>query len=200
MLYKSCLVLMNKKGKKILIRKDASFFAELYEKYYSGMLLFTEGIVYDSDEAKDIVQDVFTDLWNKPEKVHIHSTIKTFLYTCAKNKAFNRLKKLNIIDRHQEQLAEAYLFSLENQTHSDEKQKQQIQDILNKMPDRMREVLDMHVIQELKYTDIAEKLGISINSVKTHIKRAYKRFREEINLMAILFLLLTVGKLLLVNW
>jgi RNA polymerase sigma-70 factor (ECF subfamily) len=183
---------MNKGENKMFISKDIRFFAELYEKYYSGMVIFAENMVYDRDEARDIVQDVFTDLWDKPEEVHIYTKIKTYLFSCVKNKCFNRLKKLNIIDKHQELLTEAYLFSCETQTHSNEKLKKQIHDTLNNMPNTMREVLNMHVIQELKYAEIAEELRISVNSVKTHIKRAYKRFRKEVN-STILWLLILIS-------
>jgi RNA polymerase sigma-70 factor (ECF subfamily) len=181
---------MNRGKNKIFISKDIRFFAELYEKYYSAMVLFAESMIYDRDEAKDIVQDVFTELWNKPQKVHVYSKMKTYLFSCVKNKCFNRLKKLNIIDKHQELLTEAYLFSCETQTHVNEKLKMQIHSTLNNMPNTMREVLNMHVIQELKYAEIAEELKISINSVKTHIKRAYKRFRKEVNSNTILLIII----------
>lgn len=170
-----------KDNKRIFISKDVHFFGELYERYYSNMVLFAEGIIYDENEAKDIVQDVFADLWNQPKKVHVYNSMKTYLYSCVKNKAFNRLKKLNIIDRHQELLNEAYLFAGETQVHTNEKLKKQIHAVIENMPDKMSEVLNMHVVQEMKYAEISEELGISINSVKTHLKRAYKRFRQEVN-------------------
>lgn len=171
----------SKENTKIFITKDVQFFGKLYERYYANMVLFAEGLIYDEDEAKDLVQDVFTDLWNNPKIVHVYNSMKTYLYSCVKNKAFNRIKKLNIIDKHQDQLTEAYLFSCETQTHTNEKLKKQIHDALNNMPPKMREVIDMSVLQEMKYAEIAEELGISINSVKTHIKRAYRRFRLEVH-------------------
>lgn len=139
-----------KDNKKIFISKDVHFFGELYERYYSNMVLFAEGLIYDENEAKDIVQDVFADLWYQPKKVQVYNSMKTYLYSCVKNKAYNRLKKLNIINRHQDHLNEAYLFTAETQTHSNEVLKKQIHTIIDNMPEKMREVLNMHVIQEMK--------------------------------------------------
>ncbi len=186
-----------KDNQKILISKDVQFFAKLYERYYSNMVLFADSIIYDENEAKDIVQDVFADLWKETKKVHVYNSMKTYLYSCVKNKAYNRLKKLNIIDRHQDLLNEAYLFTCETQTHTNEELTKQIHEVIANMPEKMREVLTMHVIQEMKYAEISEELGISINSVKTHLKRAYKRFRQEVNSKTlIVFLSLILVRLL----
>ncbi len=174
---------------------DIDYFAELYEKYYAQMVLFAEGFLYDRDEAKDVVQDVFSDLWKKGEKPYLYSSEKTYLFACVKNRAINRIKKLNIIDKHQDQLQEAYLFSCQPDIPLDENLKNQIKAILEGMPLQMRSVLELHVFKGLKYAEIADKLGISINSVKTQMKRAFKRFRKEIGLYNfLLFLFFTFFK------
>lgn len=162
-----------------LIPKNQEFFEKLYCDYYSSLVTFCEGILFDSEEAMDVVQEVFLDLWKKNNQIEIENTIKTYLYTCVKYKAFNRIKKLNIIDRHQDQLKEAYLNTMDFEAMPDEAIKDKIRRILNDCPPQMRKVLEYHSFYGWKYKEIAEELGISVNSVKTHIQRAYKRFRAE---------------------
>ena len=138
--------------KKIFISKDVLFFGELYERYYSTMVIFVKGIIYDEEEARELIQDVFADLWNQSKEVQVYNSIKTYLYSCVKNKAYNRLKKLNIIDKHQELLNEAYLFAGEAQNQPNELLKKQMNEVIANMPEKMREVFTINVIQEMKYT------------------------------------------------
>lgn len=173
------LMTPNKLPKQIIIPKNKEYFEKLYRDYYSSLVQFCEGILFDSEEAMDVVQEVFLDLWNKNKEIKIENTIKTYLYSCVKYKAFNRIKKLNIIDKHQEQLKEAYLHAYEYEALPDQELKKRIRKILNNCPPQMRKVLEYHSFYGWKYSEIAEELGISLNSVKTQVKRAYKRFRDE---------------------
>ena len=170
-----------KELKHVIIPRKKEFFEELYRDFYSLLVQFCEGILFDSDESIDVVQEVFLDLWNKSGSIKIESTIKTYLYSCVKYKAFNRLKKLKIIDKHQDQLKEAYLNALEYDALPDEELKNKIRGIIDDFPAQMKKVLEYHSFYGWKYAEIAEEFGISINSVKTQLRRAYKRFREEFN-------------------
>ncbi|MCT4603271.1 MAG: RNA polymerase sigma-70 factor [Marinifilum sp.] len=170
-----------KELKHVIIPKNKEFFEGLYHDFYSPLVQFCENILFDTDESRDIVQEVFLDLWNKSESVKIENTIKTYLYTCVKYKAFNRLKKLKIIDKHQDHLKEAYLNAFEYDALPDEELKNKIREIIGEFPSQMRKVLEYHSFYGWKYAEIAEDLDISINSVKTHLRRAFKRFREEFN-------------------
>lgn len=169
----------NNHHKTQLIPKNKEYFEELYREYYSSLVRFCEGILFDSEEASDVVQEVFLEIWKKKKSVQIESTIKTYLYTCVKYRAFSRLRKLNIIDKHQDQVKEAYLYGLDQDSLPDEELKIRIRELVDSFPPQMKMVIECHSFYGWKYQEIADELGISINSVKTHVKRAYKRFREE---------------------
>nr|WP_320119186.1 RNA polymerase sigma-70 factor [uncultured Marinifilum sp.] len=174
---------MNQKSnhKTYLIPKNKEYFEELYREYYSSLVKFSEGILFDTEEAMDVVQEVFLEIWKKEEALQIESTVKTYLYSCVKYRAFSRLRKLNIIDKHQDQVKEAYLYALDQEALPDEELKKRIRDLINTFPSQMKSVIEFHSFYGWKYQEIAEELNISINTVKTHVKRAYKRFREEFN-------------------
>ncbi|RXQ93948.1 RNA polymerase sigma-70 factor [Ancylomarina salipaludis] len=169
---------VDKNFKLQIIPKNKEFFEELYRDYYSSLVQFARGILFDEDEAQDIVQEVFLDLWNKHGRTYIETTIKTYLFSCVKYKSFNRLKKLNIIDKHHEQVKEACLFAYEYDAIPDRDLQNKIRETLDSFPSQMRKVLEYHTLCDWKYQEIADELEISINTVKTHVKRGYKRFRE----------------------
>jgi RNA polymerase sigma-70 factor (family 1) len=163
---------------KHIIPGNPEYFRELYNKYYSLLVRFAQGIMYDSEEAKDIVQEVFLDLWSNPVEIPEESTLIAFLFSCTRNKSYNRIKKLRIIDKHHDQVKEALLFSYRMDINSEENLKK-VEAILNELPDQMQNVVILHVYKGLKYNEIAETLGVSVNTVKTHLKRAYQKFRKE---------------------
>jgi RNA polymerase sigma-70 factor (ECF subfamily) len=171
----------DKPNKRILIPKDTSFYEKLYRDYYEILVRFAEGILFDEEEARDMVQEVFLDLWNKEKNILIDSSIKTYLYSCVKYKTFNRIKKLKLIDRHQDQVKEAILYAMDYSSLPEDELKEKIQSIFDEFSPQMRKVVELHSFSGLKYKEIAEELDISINSVKTHMKRAYKRLRDELS-------------------
>ena len=63
-----------------VIHRDPDYFRSLYEKYFLPLTEFAEAIVYDREEAKDIVQDVFFYLWDNAEKIRINKSIKHYLF------------------------------------------------------------------------------------------------------------------------
>jgi RNA polymerase sigma-70 factor (ECF subfamily) len=163
---------------KHIIKDNPEYFRELYNRYHSLLVRFAWGILYDHEEAKDIVQEVFLDLWNKTVEIPDECTLKAFLFTCTRNKALNRIKKLRIIDKHQDQAKEALLFTYRMDAHTEEDLRR-ISEILGEMPVQMQNVVTLHAIKGLKYTEIAGTLGVSVNTVKTHLKRAYQKLRKE---------------------
>lgn len=170
-----------KPNKRILIPKNTGFYEKLYRDYYEMLVRFAEGILFDEEEAQDMVQEVFLDLWNKDKNILIDSSIKTYLYSCLKHKTFNRIKKLKIIDRHQDQVKEAILYAMDYSSLPEYELKEKIQSVFEEFSPQMRKVVELHSFSGLKYKEIAEELDISVNSVKTHMKRAYKRLRDELS-------------------
>lgn len=164
-----------------IIPKEKDFFERLYNDHYTSLVRFCEGIIYDSNEAMDIVQEVFLEIWQKSNRLEIEVNIKTYLFACVKFKAFNRIKKLNIIDRHEGQLKEAFLSAQDYDGIPDQEIKDEIRKVIDSFPNQMRQILEYHNLYGWKYQEIADELDISVNTVKTQIKRAYKRFRKEFN-------------------
>lgn len=163
-----------------VIHSDPDYFKALYEKFFLPLTAFAEAIVYDREEAKDIVQDVFFYLWDNAEKIRIDESIKSYLFSSVKHKALNNIRHYKIIDLHSDRIKEAYLKAEEEDLRIFEDRIEEVTEAIELLPAKMRQVVDLRIKNEMKYEEIAEYLKISKNTVKTHLKRAIKIIKSNL--------------------
>lgn len=166
--------------KKRLHEKDMGIFQELYESYYSRMVLFAASIVYDNEEAEDIVQDVFQYLWDNAEVIDIKTSLKNYLFTAVRNGALNKIRQYHIRDAHADQIREAWYLALEPEPKPDQERLARIHKVVENFPKQMKKIFLLRTQEEKKYKEIASQLNISTNTVKTQLKRAFKLLREKL--------------------
>lgn len=155
--------------------KNSEVFKTFFEENFSSVVLFADKYVGNMDVATDIAQECFIRLWR--EKVFFESVdkIKGFLYTAARNLALNELKHDAIVANHirKEMLASEEYFQ-------DNLAEEEVYAIIYKAVDALapqsRRVILMS-LQELSNGEIAEKLNISVNSVRTLKQNAYKKLK-----------------------
>lgn len=164
----------------------------LYRKYSKKLYKFSLSILKSSEEAENIIQDVFLNLWLNREKIEKNSLVKYYIFTIAYNSAISVIRKkikevqfLEYLKTLQDLQQEPVDLQIEYNELEDNLNK-----IINTMPERQREVYLLHKVEGLKYSEIAEKLNISVNTIENHMSRALKSIREKIgnySLLAILF-------------
>lgn len=160
---------------------DSGAFSSLFKKYYQPLVRFTARFLTHNHLAEQIVQNVFVDLWVKREQLEIHTSFKSYLYRMTRNQALNHLKK------------EARTVSLENVLDIPEKAEKNPENILvekefhltvhkaiEKLPSKCRQVYVMRRYDQLTSEEIAGILNISVNTVKTQMKRALKSLIEQL--------------------
>lgn len=162
----------------IILPHNKFFFEQIFQQYHSELLLFAQNILFDKDEAEDVVQDAFVDIWKQKKDIIVKTSIRTLLYTYVKKRALNRIQHLNIIDKHELQVKEAYL-AVQSLKIKEKSISKEMQNILNNFPKQMRLIIEYRYFYDWSYKDIAEVLDIKVNTVKTHISRALKRLRTE---------------------
>jgi RNA polymerase sigma-70 factor (ECF subfamily) len=162
-------------------RGDVVAFASIFEKYYTRLYQFSTRFIPDSQAAENVVQDFFVNLWIHREKHNIQSNFKSYIFTSIKNRALNYLNQTK-------QNTPTGL----NEMHREETSENPEQDFLNKeidsavyaaierLPKKCRQIYLMKRYDNLKYTEIAEILGISVNTVKTQIKRALMLLQKQL--------------------
>lgn len=168
---------------KAIADDDEKSFAELYSIYWQQLYLTAAKVLRSTDEAEDIVQEVFLSFWNRRKEIHITTSLKAYLLTSVKYKAIHHIEK-NIVRRDYLELLTDILASSTPavaETNIYVKELQAIIDqTLKKMPPKMYKVYVMSRNENLTHKEIAEQLGISTETVKKHIQHALQLLREAV--------------------
>ena len=172
-------------------------FDELYRKYIRRLYRFSYSILKSREEAENIVQNVFLNLWQNREKAEKISSVKYYVFTIAYNSAISIIRK----KARESQFIE-YVKTLQDMKEEPvdlqfeyKELDERVSAIINSLPVRQKEVYQLHRIGGLKYAEISERLNISINTIENHMSRALKTIREKLgnySLPVILFFYLFV--------
>lgn len=161
---------------------------KLFDRYFPHLVIYAKQIVGSREVAEDVVQEVFLKLWQK-DKLQMKSL--NYLYSCVKNASINYTyskegKVLKISDEFIPAIV-ADDYSIDQEI---EKMKllEELYTAIEKLPPQSREVLKLVYLKRQKYTDVAEQMGISLNTVKTHMTRAYKLLRKHFSHSSLVYL------------
>lgn len=165
-----------------LINGDQTAFELLFRFYYPGLVVFVTHIISDRDEAEEIVQDFFVNIWTSRKRIRQSNSLKSYFFVSVKNRAFNYLKKEQIRKKTLNQLKEIVekdiLFQPDMFIESEFQQK--ISATLEKLPARTREVFMMSRFRGFSNDEIATQFEISKRTVETQISNALKILRNEL--------------------
>ena len=172
-------------------------FKTLFQENYSEMVRIALFYVHDLAIAEDITQEVFTKLWEKREKLDTIDNLKGYISYAIKNGCLNYLEHQQVVNKYQQE----YIQQIAEDDSTDEFI-QKVQVSLTQLPPKRRKILELRVVDAKSYQEIAKKEGISINTVKDHIKKAYAFLRKEVYQEVqdfILFLALTHSPKMLIK-
>jgi RNA polymerase sigma-70 factor (ECF subfamily) len=164
----------------ILIRKrDKEAFSMIYQKYHRYLFALALKYLKDTHLAEDAVQHVFVKLWESTRDIHIEINLKNYLYTMTKNYI------LNFIRDHREMVSLNYVNAQVDVSGQEDIQQamenRQMQDILYKgieqLPPQKKEVCKRKLETDDSNQQIAEKMGISVHTVKSHYQESLKLLR-----------------------
>ena len=152
-------------------------FEHIYKEYSKAMYLYALSFLVSEEEAEDAIQEVFINFWkdNTYQKIQNEVT-KTYLFRSVKNNCLNRLKKKDVLrdrlDLFREDVAEEEMM-MWNDTLI-----QEVGTAIEEMPEQTREIIQGVFFREMKYQEVADYLGISINTVKSLKYKAMDTLRE----------------------
>lgn len=167
---------------------DATYKA-VFRECYPKLLFYATRLV-GSDEAEDVVQDVFVELWRRRDGVVMGEQILAFLYRSVYTKALNLLKHQAIENNYSAAMVEIYerklqFYQPDNaeviRRIEDRELRKEIFEAINELPDKCREVFRLSYLHEMKNKDIADTMGISLRTVEAHMYKALKFLRERLS-------------------
>lgn len=161
----------------------------LFNRHWEPMYAFAQSLIKDSETAKDILQDVWLSLWARREAIY-NENIKAYLMQAVKFRVYKELRDGRLLAEH-----ESYLTTLSNDPLSDDilqhkELELNIENWIEKLPPKRKEVFKLSRYEELTNKEIAEKLGISQRTVETHISHALKFLREKLGPFSFVLLFL----------
>lgn len=159
-------------------------------KNYEDLVVYANGYLFDQQASEDVVQEVFIYLWENSKKINIKSSLKGYVTTMVKNRCLNYLKSIKITDNYNYldlniSLITEHVF---DETTAENKKivYHQILKIIDTLPEKMQQVVKLKFLHNYKYSEIASELNISVNTVKTHLKRAKSTITELVTSVLIL--------------
>lgn len=162
-----------------LIEGDEDAFCELYATYKNRLIYFAIRFLKSQEYAEDVFQDAFTVVWQSRRFINPDASFSSYLYTIMRNRILNQLRNA----ANEEKLKESILSQALDYTEDTKREvmlndlKSLISHALQQLTPRQREIFEMSREAQLSHKEIADKLGISVNTVQEHISTSLKLIR-----------------------
>jgi RNA polymerase sigma-70 factor (ECF subfamily) len=173
----------------LLAQKDEIAFEQVFKTHFKRLHAYAFTILRDEEEAEEMVQQVFFKLWERNvqkdsfgENLSLSGNVSAYLYRAVHNESLNYIKHQKVRSNHQLHVA----YSMKNEVEHPAKKviagelEKKIHTALNELPEQCRTIFQMSRFDELKYREIADKLGISVKTVENQMGKALKLLRQKL--------------------
>lgn len=172
-------------------------FEYFFKTYFEALYQYAYQLTKDQLQAEEIVEDTFVNIWEKREWIDLQGSPKSYFFRMVYNQCLNYFKHKKVGDKYKE----FYLYHqpvadfpqsfsgypLENLI--DKEFREIVEKSIQKLPEQCRRIFIMSRMEDKKNKEIAEILGVSINTVKTQLLRGLKAVRSDLkDLIILLFI------------
>lgn len=179
---------MEKEKIEALCEGEHKAFEDVFLNYFQRVRLFIGGIIKSDADAEELAQDVFVKLWTNRTAIDPGKPFNAYLYTMAKNSAFNFLKHKSV----EQSYTDSSIFSDDVVNPEEELFAHEIslliEMVVNEMPVQRRRIYILSREKGISNADIATKLGISKKTVENQLSLALQELRKVISLFFLFFL------------
>ena len=166
----------------LLAQRDEAAFEQMFKTHFNRLHAYAFTILRDEIQAEEMVQQVFFKLWERNENLSLTGSISSYLYRAVHNESLNYIKHQKVRSNHQLNVA----YSMKNEVEHPAKKimaselEKKIHSALNELPEQCRTIFQMSRFDELKYREIADKLGISVKTVESQMSKALRLLRVKL--------------------
>lgn len=178
-----------------LIEKgDEEAFTQAYSRYHKLLYVLAYRYLMNADMAEDVVQYVYTRLWEFRSELRVGISLKNYLFTMTKNHVLNLIRNENSAITKNYEIAQSVPTYEDNLIENLEKKElmSSFYKAVDMLPAQKRDICLMKVQEELTNQEIAERMNLSINTIKTHYSEALKLLRIYLNKMLIIIAFTTL--------
>ena len=160
---------------------DHEAFAAIFRQWYEPTVRSANRVLRDPGVAEELSQDVFLELWRRRESLAPDSSVAGYVMQAVRNRALNHLRHLAVQKKsvvYVEAMSEPAEHA-DSHVHTNELQVA-LTAAIAELPPRTREVFVMSRERGLRYSEIAEQLGVSVKAVEANMSRALRILRERL--------------------
>lgn len=164
-----------------MVRDKYTYFENVFRDYYPKLYFYALNLINEPEQAEDIAEDVFTQLWESFDYLITDSKpIAPLLYTLARNRCLDHLRHRDVRNRY-ESLASHEALPQNDDPADHQERIDRIMRCIRQLPPQTRRVFKACFIEGKKYKEVAEEMDITVNTVKTFVSRALSYIRNEAN-------------------
>ena len=165
----------------LLLNRNEGAFETVFKRYFKDLHAYACSILKAEVYAEEMVQQVFFKLWDRNQQLQVQGSLAAYLYRSVHNECLNHLKHLKVRHVHQ---AYATHHAVHHAEDADpvrlEELEKRIDIAMNRLPEQCRTIFQLSRFEELRYREIADKLGISVKTVENQMGKALRIMREEL--------------------
>lgn len=163
-----------------LARRDEAAFEQVFKTHFKALHAYACTMLKDETAAEEAVQNVFFKIWDRAETISVNGSLAAYLYRAVHNESLNYLKHQKVKEAHAMHVA--YVATAQKETPSKLLQAKELEarlhKVLNELPEQCRTIFQLSRFEELRYREIAGRMGISVKTVEAQMSKALKILRR----------------------
>ncbi len=174
----------------LLADSDPKAFETLYNRYFTRLFNYAYDKTGDHFAAQEVVQELFINVWQQRERLHINSAVNGYLFKSAKHLVIDLYRRENSLNHHTDVFVNRQVYSsnqTEEQVRVNELQRTYAH-FLNQLPDKCRAVFTLSR-EGFSNREIAEQMNISEKTVEQHITKALRLLRTQFPFLLLLLMM-----------
>jgi RNA polymerase sigma-70 factor, ECF subfamily len=161
---------------------DVRSFERVFNLYAENLVRYAATIVKNSDDAEDIVQQLFVAIWDKKGIPDVTGSLKSYLYRSVYNSSLNKLKQVKVRESYAADTTyvSSGLTAAASNTLEHKETAKRIEAAIEELPEQCKLIFKMSRLEQLKYQEIADQLGLSVKTVEAQMGKALKHMRMRL--------------------
>lgn len=181
------LVMTNVQLKKNLRLGHKLAYEFLFDEYYNWLCNYVFKLSGNRSLSKDLVQEVMIKFYEGRHKIKVETNLKSYLFTMCHNHFLNYVrgskKKPDLLDRIEWAAIYESYFEVKVEDDTFESDLKKLEELLDKLPPKCREIFILNKLEKRKYKEIAQDMGLSIKTVESQMSRALRIIRENASML-----------------
>ena len=160
---------------------DMSAFTSIFGAYYKDLVMFALTFIKNSDNAEDIVQEIFVRLWEKRRELKLYGSLKSYLLKSVQNHCLDEVRRRKVREHYAGDKEIQPLYTNDNEEYILYNELQdRLDDLLRQMPDEVAQTFRKNRFDGLKYHEIAQQMNVSVRTVESRISKALRILHQTL--------------------